>query len=147
MAHQGTAIWEPNSLPSCSRETGLKTSLMKGHVDTSHSSCLVGFGCRGEEEACISDLLPLASLSAMNLGVWFLWLGWFAFHMKLWQQALSSQEMLSHLFRGPGKPRLGFSARFTTTLSLRHDVISCACDGFLIFFFFFLVPFLFSFRA
>lgn len=106
MAYQGTAIWEPNSLPSCSRETGLKTSLMKGHVDTSHSSCLVGFGCRGEEEACISDLLPLASLPAMNLGVWFLWLGWFEFHMKLWQQALSSQEMLSHLFRGPGKPRL-----------------------------------------
>lgn len=143
MAHLGITIWKLNFLPSCSREAGLQTSLMRSHTGATVAILWV-LADRREEEAYIFWFFTLSFPLCSDLGRLVFLAVSFKFQIKLWQWALSFQGMLFHIFRGPDKDHQGFSAKqFITTPGLRHDVISQPCDGSLICF----MPFFFSFRA
>lgn len=129
MAHLGIDIWELNPLPSCSRKADMKTSLMRGHVDTSYSSCFVGFGRQeGRGSMCLWSFTP-CFLFCYDLGRSVSLAVWYKFQIKLWQWAVPSQGMAFLLFRDPDKHHQGWCAQpFRMTPGLMHDVTSWACD-------------------
>lgn len=144
MAHLGIAVWEPNPLPSCFREAGQQTSLMRGLVDTSQASCFVGLGSlEGRGSVCLWSFTRCIPF-CYDLGRSVSLTVWFRVQIKLWQWALPLHRVVFHLFRDPDKHHQGCSAQwFMTTPSLKHNVISGACDAlwwFLCHFFFLSEP-------